>query len=243
MFIKLGTRIFKSVKNAYPLTLSGKTKMPSNIKFSLENPYILEALPEKAIGDLKILEGKKLKTVCSILDNDNPSNIINRYKKLLSINTKGFNETELQLLYKKAFPNTKVPTDANYDAFIFLNNLSPEIGAKFDAHGLAKVSVTDQLKQLNKLLSKGIDNNKPFYTAPLATRNDVGSGLGTAGGHAYRDGSFIIVSDKSKKLCEDGIKHVIVNDAYYKIINDLQKKFPNINFVRADEAVEYFSKL
>ena len=243
MVIKLGIKLFNAVKRAYPITQSGKSTMPLKGKFSLKNPYILEAVPENKISELQIFEGKKLKTVCRILDDDNYPQILSRYRKLSS--SKGFTDEELQLLYKKAFPNIKIPTDVNYDAFVFLNNLPPEIGSKFDAHGLAKIGVADQLKQLNTLLSKGIDKNKPFYTAPLVVKNSAGAGagLGTGGGHAYRDGSFIVVGEPSKLIEESGIKHVIVNDAYYSIIKDLQQKFPQVSFVRADEAVEYFTKL
>ena len=242
MFIKLGTKLLKSAQQAYPLTISGKIRIPQNISFSLKNPYILENLSEKEIKELKIFEGKKLRTLCRILDSENSSGILNRYRQYLT-KSGGFSEQNLQFLYKKAFPNTKIPTDINCDAFVYLNELSPEIGSKFDAHGLAKVSVTDQLKQLNRLLTEGINKDKPFYTAPLAAKSNLGSGIGTAGSHAYRDGSFILVSEKSKMLTESGIKHVIVNDAYYNIIDDLRQKFPQVNFVRADKAVDYFSKL
>ena len=130
---------------------------------------------------------------------------------------------------------------------VYLNLLPNEIGSKFDAHGLAKISVTQQLKDLNKLLTEGIDSSRNFYTAPLTVNSKdaagVGAAMGTASGAAYRDGSFIIVGDKSKLLQDSGIRHVIVNDAYYNIIEDLQKKFQDINFVRADNVVEYFSKL
>lgn len=240
MISKLGIKLFNAAKKAYPLSASGKTLMPKKAVFSLKNPYILEAVPENRLKELQIFEGKKLNTVSRILDNQDYDIILNRYKKILS----GFSEEEFKILYKKAFPNTKIPTDVNYDAFVFLNNLSPEIGSKFDAHGLAKIGVADQLKQLNTLLTKGIDKRKPFHTAPLVSKNNagVGAGLGT-GGHAYRDGSFIVVGEKSKLIEESGIKHVIVNDAYYNIIEDLRKKFPKINFVRADESVEYFTKL
>jgi len=71
----------------------------------------------------------------------------------------------------------------------------------------------------------------------------LGAGLGTSGGHAYRDGSFIIASGKNKTLLDNGIEHVIVNDAYYNVIDDLARKFPNINFVKADVAAEYFEDL
>lgn len=241
--IKLGMKIFNAVKRSVPIGLDGTVKMAKNAKFSLRNPFILDAVPESAVKNLSVFEGKKLKTVCRVLDSEDSAAIIARYQKFCSRGTKGFTDMELQNLYRKAFPNIKIPTDANLDAFVYLNGLSEKIGSKFDAHGLAKISVTDQLKELNKFLTKGIDKNRNLHTAPLVSSQGVGAGLGTGGGHAYRDGSFIIVSAKSKMLTESGIKHVIVNDAYYSIIDDLCKKFPNVSFVRADKAVEYFSKL
>ena len=223
----LGTVIFNSVKKSYALTTGGVSKMPKGIKFDMKNPYILEVLPENKVDEFVKFDGQDLKNVCTALDNPQPK--------------KGFDSGELQALYKKAFPN-KIPTAVNCDAYVFLNYMPENIGSKFDAHGLAKMGVTDQLKQLNNILTNGIDNTRTFCTAPLVAPQGVGSGLGTSGS-AYRDGSFILISDKGKNLVDDGIKHVIVNDAYYNIVSDLQRKFPDVNFVRADEAVEYFSKL
>ena len=224
----IGTVIFNAVKKSFPHAKNGKTLMPHNLKFSLKNPYILEALPENKIDEFIKFDGQDLKTVCNLLDNPQIR--------------KGFDNGEFQALYRKAFPNVKVPADSNCDAMVYLGSLPESIGSKFDAHGLAKESVPAQLKQLNNLLTNGIDKTRTFCTAPLVAPKGVGAGLGT-GGSAYRDGSFIIVADKGKSLVDDGIKHVIVNDAYYNIIIDLQRKFPDVNFVRADEAVEYFSKL
>ena len=156
-----------------------------------------------------------------------------------------FSKEELKNLYQKAFGSSKVPSGVNYDAFVYLNDLNPEIASKFDAHGLAKIGVADQLAQLNTLLSKGIDKNRAFFTAPLAVTESAGAGagLGTAGGHAYRDGSFIVVGAKNKLIQNDGIKYVIVNDAYYNIIDDLAKRFPNQEFIRADKAAAFFNAM
>lgn len=224
--MKLGSVIFNAVKKSYPLSSNGVSRMPKGLKFDLKNPYILEVLPEGDIAQFAKYDGNDLKAVCNILDNTK----------------KGFDGGELKALYKKAFPNIKVPTDVNTDAMIYLNELSESVGSKFDAHGIAKISVTDHLKQLNRLLTEGIDSSRDFYTAPLVAPKGVGSGFGTAGS-AYRDGSFILVGEKGKLIADSGIKHVIVNDAYYSIIDDLQRKFPDVNFVRADRAVEYFNKL
>ena len=175
--------------------------------------------------------------------------ILNTWKtnilQKLSVKNAAFSQDELNLLTQKAFGGVKVPSGVNYDAFVYLNGLNPEIACKFDAHGLAKGGVANQLEQLNNLLSKGINKNKDFYTAPLAVTDGagIGAGLGTAGGHAYRDGSFILVSGKNKSLAADGIEYVIVNDAYYKIFDDLVKKFPEQKFIRADKAAEFFNSL
>ncbi len=159
------------------------------------------------------------------------------------VGSPGFSEAEFSELYKKAFPNIKVPTDVNCDAMVYLNELDPQVGKNFDAHGIAKISTTDQLKQLNDLLTNGIDRTKNFSTAPLVNEMEFGAVMGAPGGHAYRDGSFIIVAGKGKSLINDGIETVIVNDAYYAIIDDLQAKFPQVKFVRADEATTYFTQL
>ena len=240
--MSVGKLLMRAVMRGQPYLANGTQFISRNQKFSLSNPYILEALPENMTGQLAILEGKKFSTVCRILDNPNYSTILQRYEALASKN-KGFNELELQNLYRKAFPNIKVPASCNTDAMVFLNEVSPEIGTRFDAHGLSKISVKDQLWQLNDLLTKGIDKSRKFYTAPLAGKAGIGAGLGTGGGHAYRDGSFIITAGKDKSLISDGIENVIVNDAYYPIINELRQKFPKINFVKAGDAVQYFTNL
>lgn len=243
--LKLGKIIFESAKKAYPILLNGKSSMGKKALFSLKNPYILEAIPESKLAEMSMFEGKKLNTVCRILDDKDGYKVIERYNKIKSKQTKGFSDGELAALYKKACKYDKQPSpfSNNDDAKVYLSFLPESIGSKFDAHGITKNPIEDHLSQLNNLLTKGIDKSRNFHSAPLVGNPGLGPGLGTAGGSAYRDGSFIIVSDKSKTLLDDGIKHVIVNDVYYDIIKDLQAKFLNVNFVRADQAVEYFSKL
>lgn len=244
---KLGKIIFEAAKKAYPILLNGKSSIGKKAPFSLKNPYILEAIPESKLAEMSMFEGKKLRTVCRILDDKDGYKIIERYNRIRFKQPKGFSDDELTALYKKAFNNngkTPSPLENNIDAMVYLNNLPESIGSKFDAHGIDKISVTDHLKQLNRLLTNGIDSKKAFHTAPLVAPipKGVGAGLGTSGS-AYRGGSFILVSDKGQLIEQSGIKHVIVNDAYYNIISDLQRKFPDVNFVRADDAVNYFSKL
>lgn len=251
--LKLGQTVVKAMERSFPEALNGTSKMTKAV-FSTTNPHILESIPDsylspEGIKTLANLNGKDINKVGKFLDSvgETPQTLktaINKYLNIFKKPQNGINKTELQALYEKAFPNIKVPTGANEDAFVLLNQLSKESGSKFDAHGIAKNSVTDQLKQLNTLLCNGIDKNRTFCTAPLVAKTSgVGAGLGTGGGHAYRDGSFIVVADKGKTITQDGIKHVIVNDAYYNIIDDLAAKFPHVNFVKADSAAQYFENL
>lgn len=239
--LKIGQKIYNAVLRSRPMSLNGTRVIPEHTKFSLKNPYILESLSDKEIQQLSRFEGQNLRQVCQDLDAFTP------LKQGVKIHPQtGFSDSELKNLIQKAYHGNKCG-EKNLDAMVYLSFLPGSIGIKFDAHGLAKLSIADQIRQLNSLLTKGIDKTKPFYTAPLevpdSIRAGAGAAFGTAGGTAYRDGSFIITSGKGKFLAKDGIENVIVNDACYGIIEDLRAKFPHINFVKAKNAVEYFSKL
>ena len=114
---------------------------------------------------------------------------------------------------------------------------------KIDAHGISKG--TNQTEQLIKILNEGIDQTRPFHTGPLSNPPGVGVGIGTAGG-AYTNGRYILTSDPGGKL-SDGIKNVLINDYggndgyFVKLQEELQKMFPNINFVRYSNAPKYFN--
>lgn len=243
----LGKLISSAAQKARPITSNGKQLVKFGERFSLKNPYILEVIPENRMPELILFEGKKLSTVCRVLDSPYYGKIVNLYKALGSRTTNGFTPQELNNLIAKACLKGKHSLNSNLDAMVHLNKLDGTIAQHFDAHGIAKVSNAEQLKQLNELLSKGIDKTKPFYTAPLdipdKLRRGVGAALGTSSGCAYRDGSFIIVSGKGKNLINNGIEHVIVNDVYYGIIDDLIAKFPNVNFIKAENAAKYFNKM
>jgi hypothetical protein len=126
--------------------------------------------------------------------------------------------------------------DINLD--LTLADIDWKVGERFDAHGIAKISIPNQLEQLITLLEKGIDPKRPFHTAPLEVdpekKTALGAGFGTAGGTAYKEGSFVILGGPDAKL-KDGIKYVLVNDAYYEAVSALQKAYPDVEFIRADE--------
>lgn len=246
MIKNLGKVILTAIQRSKPILANGRTIVNRNENFSLKNPYILEAIPDEALAQVSIFEGKKLSTVTRILDRPDLPKFMQRYDTFVKTYKKGVNNQEINLLLQKANLRGKHSLNSNLDAMVYMNGLDGKIAQHFDAHGIAKVSLPEQLVQLNKLLTKGIDKTRRFDTAPLDVPNELragaGAALGTGGGCAYRDGSFIIVSDKGKTLIDDGIKHVIVNDAYYNIIDDLAAKFPHVNFVKAENAAQYFNK-
>lgn len=247
MLKSLGNIVLSAVERSKPIFANGKSALTRNEKFSLSNPYILEVLPNEALSKLSIFEGKKLSTVTRIMDDANFNQITQRYSSFTKNLKSGFTNEELAELLKKANLRGKHPTNSNLDAMVYLTDLDGNIAQHFDAHGISKISISEQLVQLNQLLTKGIDKERAFFTAPLDVPNSVragaGAALGTSGGCAVRDGSFIIVADKGKRLIDNGIKHVIVNDTYYGIFDDLVAKFPHIKFVKAENAAEYFNKM
>lgn len=107
-----------------------------------------------------------------------------------------------------------------------LMKIPKDVGSQYDAHGMAK-GLGNDLDNLQTLLKNGIDNKKPFYSGRLSDE-----------GHQspFTNGSFVVTAGKGETLKANGIENVIVNDAYYHAIPDLQKEFPNVKFIRADEA-------
>ncbi len=148
------------------------------------------------------------------------ADITNAYKKVY-FEKRNTLRDDLFLVAHGVDPETNIPFEL----------VPGEIGSKFDAHGIAK---SDQLEKLLQLLTKGIDDSKPFYTAPFEIPNDVkalmGPALGTGGGTAYKDGLAVVTSGYNEELIKSGIKYVFINDVYKKLVEPLSKKFPQYNF-------------
>ena len=121
----------------------------------------------------------------------------------------------------------------------FREKLPAKIGEHFDAHGLAK---GNELTFLNYLLSHGINPNRPFYTCPLKTDNEVGFAAAFGAAGPYDNGAFIVLSGVDKTIQDDGIELVLVNEHYYSAIPVLQEKFPHIKFIKASEMVDALAK-
>ena len=116
------------------------------------------------------------------------------------------------------------------------HDIRPEIGKRFQAHGLAKGSMGEQLKFLNTLLAEGIDPKRPFHTLPLRETDEneqAGGAMGAVG--PYDSGSFIVISEIDKSM-KEGIAGVLVNEHCYGAIPTLEKHFPGVKFIKAGEA-------
>ena len=123
----------------------------------------------------------------------------------------------------------------------------PESTSKINAHGIAK---GNELEHLIDLLENGIDNSRIFYTGPLGkTGENLGAAIGTPGGVAYRDGSFIIAARPGQTLRDNGIGTVLINDfdkagGFPVALQEaLRAKYPNVDFIRYSSAPKYYQSL
>jgi hypothetical protein len=92
-------------------------------------------------------------------------------------------------------------------------------------------------------LETGINPEKPFHTIPFCGKPGIGTAYMGAAGGAYKDGLFVLLSEKGKPLVLDGnlrIAAVAVNEAAYPIVAFLESRYPEIRFVRADGLGEFF---
>jgi len=116
------------------------------------------------------------------------------------------------------------------------NKLPPEIGTRFDAHGIAKGSVQQQLDTLNTLLTKGINPEKPFHTMQLSVAKEDQAGVPAMGAaNVYDTGQFIVLGKPDKLIKDEGISAVLVNKPFYEAVEFLQNTFPTVKFIKANE--------
>lgn len=207
--------------------------LPSDVVEELwQNPIFMDSEKNKkeaekrknAIERLKAEENKKeeLKKIEDIR------------AKIDSIGGK-LSEKDIMDIKNEAYAKYKNDPDINVD--IMLANIEWEIGQRFDAHGIAKGGITTQFDDLIRILKEGIDSDRSFYTAPLEVDPEkkaaLGAGLGTGGGAAYKDGSFILLSEPDSSILKGGVKYVIINAVYYHAIDKLAQAFPNTEFIKA----------
>ena len=124
-----------------------------------------------------------------------------------------------------------------------LNEVPPEIGCRFQGHGISKGYFDSQAQQLDNLLTNGIDPNRVFYTAPYAFKDKkAGGAFGTAGGTCYKDGLFVVLGEIDDVDFEKGIKCVVVNKPLYDKIEKLSELYPDVIFVRMCEVADYMQQ-
>jgi hypothetical protein len=153
-------------------------------------------------------------------------------------------EEDIRTMHALAHEHSKANAgDINLD--LMINDVPGEIGERFDAHGIAKVDTAFQLRSLIAFLDNGIDTTRSFHSAALSWSDEnkgAGAGFGVAGG-ANITGSFVILGDIDTPLKTGGIKNVIVNDAYYEAIPRLQRAYPHIRFIRANQATAELTRM
>ena len=111
-----------------------------------------------------------------------------------------------------------------------------DVAQQFQAHGMAKAATLGQAyDDLTGILSNGLDPTRGggrLDTAPLHNRPGGGLVGATAGGHAYRDGAFIIVARPGTTEIRGpaDIGGVLVNDAVAGtgVVEALQRQFPGL---------------
>lgn len=115
----------------------------------------------------------------------------------------------------------------------------------YAAHGMAKGHDQEMLARLRTILRYGTDPKRTFYTAPVSKIDPrLHSAMGTANGHAYSDGPFMLLTKYPLNTTRPGaISHVLINDGLgdealelankYKTI--LQKEFPNVKHLLYSE--------
>ena len=142
----------------------------------------------------------------------------------------------------KPFFNSHNIVEASIDSEM-LSGWDKYLGSKFEAHGIAKGSLTEQKNSLLALLDNGISDKT--YTAPFCFTPEDGPALGAGYGvedGAYKDGLAIVVSDY-KKFLEDGIKLVLLTDLAETLIPTLQKMYPEVMFSKLSDAQQAFETL
>lgn len=111
--------------------------------------------------------------------------------------------------------------------------INDDIGFHFDAHGIAKWGIFQQIESLENILSKWIDTTRKFYTAPFSvpkSYQSMASGMWTISGTAYKDWAFVLVSWYDKSLDKDGIEIIFVNDGIDVLLPYLREKYPKYTF-------------
>ncbi len=161
----------------------------------------------------------------------------------------GLSEKQIVDLTENANRYVAAKTDADpewtapVDLSRYRLEIPPDIGIHFDAHGMVRGTAYN-LRSLNALLTSGIDHSRPFHTTVLRDYDDMeiaAAGIGAVG--PFSTGDFILLGKPDVGIQAGGIHSVLVNEQHYASVSELQKTFPAIHFIKANEAPESLGKL
>ncbi|MEB3269955.1 MAG: hypothetical protein VKJ09_15550, partial [Leptolyngbya sp.] len=125
------------------------------------------------------------------------------------------------------------PMGAGRGVGIHLDSVPEEVGRQFDAHGASGI------KNLTSLLNDGIDPNRTFYSATIASANNpTGTGM-----DLRADSDFVLFAKPGQTLRHSGIHGVLVSGHYAGSIPELQKAFPKVQFFAADQSASVLGKM
>ncbi|HLN19009.1 MAG TPA: hypothetical protein VK255_02450 [Patescibacteria group bacterium] len=113
-----------------------------------------------------------------------------------------------------------------------IDNLNHEIGGKFDSHGISEKK--DPIFELDNFLTKGISSDKPLYSMGFQRQTEAAGAFGAE--HPFTDGGIILVSGYGEKLTRDGIKYVVFDESYNRVIDLIRKKYPDYRILTWSEA-------
>lgn len=111
-------------------------------------------------------------------------------------------------------------------------NAVAQEGSNVPAHGMAKhATLGKAFDALVAMLDGGIDPSRTLYYDALTNADPLRSSGATAGGHAYRDGPFIITFREGlngRQPTSADITGVLVNPAHPELVAPLQQAYPGL---------------
>lgn len=152
ILISLGKKVFNAVEHSKPIPLAGKPTGRTPL-FSLKNPHILEAIPDKYltpnyIDKMSKLEGKSLKEACAYLDK-------------IELNTVAKPKLNLHEMYAKELEKAAKNADR---PDVFLNFAKRSRAGEFKGAGLYERILTAKYSNIRFAKYTNVPNGIDKYT-------------------------------------------------------------------------------
>ncbi len=133
------------------------------------------------------------------------------------------------------------------------SELPTEIGKRFNAHGISKGRLDDQLRSLLNFLDNGAQGSR-LYQNLLKSNTETQTAFAAGASGPYDTGGFIILGQPSPSFetipptihdPEKGtnISAVLVNEPFYQAIPTLQQQYPNTRFIKAQDLEPQLSQI